>query len=42
MLQFREVGYDAVDMMCDYLKVLPYVPVVPDIQVSTKLLPYCR
>lgn len=35
MLQFREAGYDAVDMICDYLEVLPYAPVVPAIQVST-------
>lgn len=42
MLQFREAGYDAVDMICDYLEVLPYVPVVPAIQVSTELLPCTR
>lgn len=33
-LQFRKLGYEAVDMICEYMKTVPEARVVPDVQVS--------
>jgi hypothetical protein len=33
-VQFRKLGYEAVDMICEYMKTVPEARVVPDVQVS--------
>jgi hypothetical protein len=33
-LQFRKLGYEAVDMICEYMKTVPEARVVSDVQVS--------
>jgi hypothetical protein len=37
MLQFRKLGYETVDMICDYMKSVPDAKVVPDVQVRAAL-----
>lgn len=32
-MQFRKLGYEAVDMICDYMQSVPEARVVPDVQV---------
>lgn len=38
-LQFRKLGYETVDMICEYMKSVPDAKVVPDVQVRLALTP---
>lgn len=41
LLQFRKLGYEVVDMICDYMTTSKNARVLPDVKVCLNLLYRC-